>query len=290
VDLPPEILADTCAFCASPLVLSEGEGAPVDGVAPFVIGRKPAQERLARTLRDRWFLPSELRAATVRPEKLKGVLVPFWVFDVVVRSTWSARQGVEWEREERYEEVDDDGDTVTRTRTVREVEWFRTRGSHARSFRDHLVSGSRGLPEAESNALEPFDVGAARSFEPALTAGWIAERPTVGREEAEAVLLDELRQREREAVAEFLPADQVRSLRVDVHDARAERPPRLLLLPVWIATYRGSGATFRLLVNGQTGEVVGRTPVDKAKVAVAVVAVAAVLAALVYALQRWGTP
>ncbi len=45
---------------------------------------------------------------------------------------------------------------------------------------------------------------------------------------------------------------------------------RLLLLPVWIATYRHQGAVFRLLVNGQTGEVVGQVPRSNAKIALAV--------------------
>ena len=45
---------------------------------------------------------------------------------------------------------------------------------------------------------------------------------------------------------------------------------RLALLPAWIATYRSRGVVLRLLVNGQTGEVVGKIPVSGVKVALAV--------------------
>ena len=41
------------------------------------------------------------------------------------------------------------------------------------------------------------------------------------------------------------------------------------MLPVWIATYRFENKVFRLLVNGQTGEVVGETPTVWWKIALA---------------------
>jgi hypothetical protein len=63
---------------------------------------------------------------------------------------------------------------------------------------------------------------------------------------------------------------------VDVHEAE------LVLLPVWIATYRHADEVFRLLVNGQTGEVVGRAPRSMVKVVVAVLLGLVILAAVVF--------
>ena len=40
----------------------------------------------------------------------------------------------------------------------------------------------------------------------------------------------------------------------------------LALLPVWIATYRHGGDVFRLLVNGQTGETIGKVPNSLVKI------------------------
>ena len=45
---------------------------------------------------------------------------------------------------------------------------------------------------------------------------------------------------------------------------------RLVLLPVWIATFQHKGKVFRMLVNGQTGEVVGSVPKSKTKIGCAV--------------------
>ena len=58
------------------------------------------------------------------------------------------------------------------------------------------------------------------------------------------------------------------------------------LLPVWINAYQFRGETYRFLVNGQTGEVIGIAPISYVKVflvALAIVAVALLILALVTA-------
>jgi len=60
---------------------------------------------------------------------------------------------------------------------------------------------------------------------------------------------------------------------------------RLLLLPLWIATYLAGGKSFDVFVNANTGEVIGERPYSAVKIAAAVVAaIAAVTAA--YLLYR----
>jgi len=266
------VLADRCAFCESPLVDVEGEAEPPDRLAPFRIAREAAADRLGDYLAGRWFAPESVRRAGT-PERLRGVLVPFWSYEAVARSRYTARVGIWWYRTETYvttEIVDGKPRTVTRTRQVRETEWFPTAGSHVATYADHLVSGSAGLAEAEANALEPFDLGPARPFAPALLAGWTAERATIDHARARAVAASELEARENDAIRRFLPGDEVTSVQsetaVDVSGVG------LVLLPVWIATYRHAGDVFRVLVNGQTGEVVGRPPRSTAKVVAAIVA------------------
>lgn len=267
VTLPPEVVADRCVFCESPLVAgSEGGSEHADAVAPFLLDREGAASKLHGFLQGQWLAPKDVRAAD-RPADLHGVLVPFWVHDADARSRWSANVGIYWYRTETYwVTVTRDGKTTRemRTRQVQETEWFPTSGTHAATYSDQLVSGSKGLPEAEANALEPFDLGNALPYDARLLAGWVAERPTLDRRHAEEVARQELAQRENRAIAAFLPGDTHRKVQnqtdIDVSDVR------LVLLPVWIATYRWRDTVHRLLVNGQTGEVVGTVPKAWAKV------------------------
>lgn len=263
--MPQERLAGACAFCRSPLVDSARPGEIPDLVAPFVLTREQAAERLKRHLQGKSWAPGEVRR--LAPERLDGVLTPFFVHDAVARSSYVADVG-EW----YYVTV---GSGKNRRRE-RRTEWFALQGSHVSERTGHLVSGSKGLPESEANELEPFDLGRLAPFEPSRVAGWIAEWPTVTREEALATARAELQRAENESIRRFLPGDEVRNVRNTTE--LSGLAVRTALLPAWIATFRHRGGTLRLLVNGQTGEVVGKVPVSRAKVAVAILVPLALIA------------
>lgn len=272
------VIADRCVFCDSPLVAGRADVDHADVVAPFLVARRAAADRLSAWLAGRWLAPASVRAAGA-PSDLRGVLVPFWVHAATARSRWEAQVGIHWYRTETYwVTVTKDGKTTRemRTRRVQETEWFHSSGTHAASYSTHLVSGSRGLPEEEANALEPFDLGSARPYDAALLAGWVAERATIPRSEAASVARAELTAVEEQAVRRFLPGD--RAKRVQVHSSIDVEPGRLALLPVWIANYTWDGAVHRLLVNGQTGEVVGSVPTSWTRLGLAIAGGIAALA------------
>lgn len=257
VEVDAKILSTTCAFCDSPLVLSDKVAEPADKIAAFVVTRDQAATKLKGFLQGQWLAPESLRKAA-RPDELAGVLVPFYTFDATARTSFTCEVGVYWYRTETYT-VTVNGKTETRTRQVRETEWFPMNGTHGKVWLDHLVSASRGLPEAEANALEPFDLGQAVKFAPALTAGLVAEHPTVPHEEARRIATQELAGRERDVIAaKHLPGDTYRSLQSQTSCELGAT--ELVLLPVWVAAVRGPKGPVRLLVNGQTGEVVGNVP------------------------------
>lgn len=254
VELPPLVRSTTCAFCDNALVDVEAQAQePVDSVVPFSITRPQAAQRLTDFLSGRWFAPESVRRLT-RPDELSDVLVPFHVFDAVARSTFSVRIGIHWYRTETYT-VTVNGKTQTRTRQVRETEWFPLQGSHVRQWFDHLVSASRGLSEAYANELEPFDLGEAIPYAPSLLAGLTAERATVPKVEARQTASQELARLEQQVIARtHLPGDTHSNLESSTQSD--QQPPRLVLLPVWIAVVKGPKGPLRILVNGQTGEVV----------------------------------
>ncbi|MEM6930672.1 MAG: hypothetical protein AAF602_27310 [Myxococcota bacterium] len=281
VQLPAEALSVTCAFCDSPLVAATEHEEPVERIVSFVLDRSRAATRLARHLANRWLAPEPIRqaaaAASIRP-----VLVPFYAFDAETTTRFTARVGIHWWRTETYT-VTEDGKTVQKTRQVQETDWHELTGTHRGQWFDHLVSASRGLSEAETNALAPYDLGRSRPWSPALLAGLEAEWPVVDHATAEATARRGIRARaEARVTEEHLPGD------VNVPDALETQlelgDVELVLLPVWIATVPSSKGELRLLVNGQTGEVIGRVPVSPTKVAALVLAVAVIVLAGVWLL------
>ncbi|MEE2752029.1 MAG: hypothetical protein VX519_11420 [Myxococcota bacterium] len=274
VEFPEGNVSISCSYCASPLVDSERAKEEVSAVAPFRIQRSVAEQKLKEHLAGHFWAPAEVRKGMVRDHLLQGVLVPFWVFQGVARSHFSARVGIHWWRTETY--VDDKGNV--RTRQVRETEWFSHSGSAICALDGQLVSASTGLPEAESNALEPFDLGRAEPFDARLVSGWSAELPSIGRDTADGTCVEEVRTGEAARVAtRLLPGDEAVLKDIQTHVDIEEAS--LVMLPVWMASYRHGDEVYRQLVNGQTGLCVGEVPTSKLKIFTAVVG--AMLAALV---------
>jgi hypothetical protein len=274
-------LSAMCSYCDSPMVDEPRALPSFDGVVPFRVPQRGALEQLRTYLDNRRWAPAALREVRVHARGLRGVLVPFWVYEGVVRSDYRAKIGLHWYRTEKYT----DAEGKRKTREVRETEWFPLRGSAARQVEDHVVSASVGLPEREALALAPFDLGWSSSYDARLLSGFEAELPTISAIEAQRTAIDELREAEAARIlSELLPGDVNR---IDAIDSRIEvASRRLMLLPVWVATYRQGDVVLRLLVNGQTGKVTGRVPVSKAKVAALVLSLL-LLVGLLAALVWW---
>jgi hypothetical protein len=59
-----------------------------------------------------------------------------------------------------------------------------------------------------------------------------------------------------------------------------------VLLPLWIAAYRYNNKVYRFLVNGQTGEVVGKAPWSIFKIALLVLALIAISVAFYFIFRK----
>jgi len=282
----PATRSYVCPFCDSTYVVEFSQDATGRQRPEFVIGFAVAPEdarhsfyRWIRT--NSWFRPADLKTAQIA-EKLKGVYLPFWSFSVLAQSRWSATVGEYWYRTETYTTTDSKGKIVTRTRRVRQTEWWPLAGRHHRYYSGYLVSGSRGLPQHQADRIQPFQLPALKRYEPYFLAGWLSEEYSVARDEAWEICQREFYQREHRNVAAFLPGDTHRDLSVQTEFTNVNSD--LCLLPVYLLSYRYRGRLYRFLINGQTGKVAGDKPVSWLRIALAV---AGGLLLLMFAVLAW---
>ncbi len=267
----PDQRSYVCPFCDSTYVVEfsperSGRQRP-EFVIGFAVTPEQAQQKFTQWLRsNRWFRPGDLIRATIAG-KLKGVYLPFWAFSMLAESEWSASIGEYWYRTETYTTRDSKGNTVTRTRRVRETEWWPLSGRHARYYSGYLVSGSRGLPQRDAERIKPFHLPALKRYQPYYLAGWLSEEYSVERDDAFEACKQEFHRQEQSNVAAFMPGDTHRSLQVRTRFSKVNSD--LCLLPVYVLTYRHRDKLYRFLVNGQTGHCVGDKPLSWAKIALA---------------------
>jgi hypothetical protein len=273
----------TCPYCASPAVIerpaSVERPSPTFTVA-FSVGREAAQAAVRGWLGSRgFFTKSGLRTASI--DAMRGVYVPAFLYSALSRSQYQAEIGENYTETETYTTTDSSGKVVTRTRTVTRTEHRRLAGNHAAYILDVLVTASRGLSNAELEALEPFDFRSLRRYSPALLAGWIAEEPTLLPAEYAALARSEALEKIGWSLSAFMPGDSHQGL---VHSTTLERETAdLLHVPVWILAVRHhpEEPPLRVLVNGQTAKVIGNAPLSWVKILLVVLGVIAVVALVI---------
>jgi Zn finger protein HypA/HybF involved in hydrogenase expression len=270
-------MARRCDFCGSPQVVVREPGQqPIqpESVLPFRVDQKLATAKFAAWLGSLWLRPSNLQKLASVSE-MKGMYVPYWAFDASAHSDWTALAGHYYYVTETYTTTDDKGRTVQRQRQVQKVRWEPAWGSRDDGYDDLLVCGSRGLPPAMTQQLEPFDTLALAPYDPSYLAGWRAEEYSVDLNAAWKRGVERMEQSQRERCSRDVPGDTQRALHVT--NRFSDEKFKHILLPIWIAVYRYQGKPFQFLVNGQTGEVTGHAPWSAWRIALLCLAIAAIL-------------
>ena len=183
---------------------------------------------------------------------------------LVASSSYNARIGEDY----YVTEVSRDSKGRTSVKRKRKTEYYELSGPHHSYVSDVVVTASRGIPNDEVEAVEPFDLGELRRFSPSMVSGWTSEEPSMTREECLELARRESEGKIRGILRRFMPGDSCGGLQD--HTVLGKESIDLVLLPVWVFAirYRDDRPPIRLLVNGQTGKAWGKIPVSWTKVAI----------------------
>lgn len=276
VDIVRDNRSLRCPFCDSTYVVElppeQRTAQNPEFIIAFEITRERAQELFFEWIgKNSFFRPGDLTRKALT-EKQNGVYIPFWHFSMKTKSHWSAQIGEYWYRTETYTVRDSDGKTRTMTRTVQETEWWPLSGIYRKYYSGYMVSASKGLPQQEAAAIQPYRLNSMVRYRPMYLAGWMAEEYSIDLQAALLETQKEFRNREYSAINGFLPGDTQSGL--DVKTELEMGGSDLILLPVHVLSYRYHDRVFRFLVNGQTGKTYGEKPWSKARITAVVVSVA----------------
>jgi DNA-directed RNA polymerase subunit RPC12/RpoP len=290
VSFPPAHVSGRCAYCASAQLVkvaasSMGDLREPDGVVPFTVGRGGVLEAMGRWLEEqsrRIGIPDDLRAAAVIQSGMP-LYVPFWTFDIAGEVEWSGMVradmeigGVSLDGFDSAARLGGvaaglflgDADLVTRAtgglvaKHYGNEQMTYAAGTAAVLMNDILVPATRSLP-ADSLGKLTFDLGIARPYSDDLLASWPAEVYTVSMADASLSARVRAMDKVNDDIQMQANGTSPNNLRCDRRGV-AVMSYKLLLLPVWVVTYRYRERPFRALINGQTAQVTGETPFSNA--------------------------
>lgn len=267
------LAATSCPFCDSPIVMKgqfSGDLRP-DYVIPFKLDKKAAKDGLKKHLEGKRLLPKIFMDQN-HIDEIKGVYVPFWLFDTDVDANIRFR--------------------ATKTRMWSDSNYDYTEISHymvqrggSVGFAHVPVDGSSKMADDLMESIEPFDFSEAVPFQTAYLAGYLADRYDVTAEESVKRANERVKKSTEEAFEDTVKGYSsvtTESSSVQFRGGTA----KYALYPVWLLNTTWNGERYTFAMNGQTGKFVGNLPVDKAAAIRWMLGLTAVCSAVAYGVAR----
>lgn len=232
-----------CPFCGSEKLSSRSDARTLrpSGVVPFQIEQSQAESLLRTWLSQGFWKPGDASQRSTL-SKVTQVYVPFWVFSATTETAWTA-----------------DSSAVT---AGARGNWRPMFGTRVGTYDDVLVGASGTLTPAEVREIAPFDISSAVQPEAIDLNNVIVEEFRVTRRDARMHASALVEQYEAGHAQQSIPGS-IRNLNTNVRIQDMRSVP--LLLPIWILVYQYKNQPYRVLVNGQTGEVFGTSPFSYVK-------------------------
>lgn len=273
--LQGNVISDKCEFCDAPLTLDmkqTDKKLKPQAIIPFKVEKNKCNDLFKNWVKGLWFKPSNLVESTTHKEQFAGVYIPYWTYDAQGRAWYKGQRG-----EHYYVEVEEN-------KKERRTNWFRTSGNVSKFFDDILVPASTSLPYSLLDSLEPFNYKEVMGFDPKYLSGFKCETYSIGLKEgfekAKKTMEDEL---------EDMAKDQIGGdeQKIDFIEYKFFNTTfKHLLLPIWITAFPYKGKVYRVIINGQTGKVVGDCPRSVLKIIAFILGIVGVIGLIIWLLKK----
>ena len=259
--------AFSCPYCGNPTTIPgqfSGMLKP-DYVIPFKYEKKQAVEALQKHYGNRFLLPKAFKD-TNHLQEVKGVYVPFWLYDGVASGNCTY-EGI---KSKTYKK----GDMQITEKDIYAVE---RRGTM--EFEKIPADASTKMDDALMDSIEPYDYKGLKPFVQAYLTGYLADKYDVSAEDNK----ERACKRAKESTKAALKADvkgyntvSSKSEKVKVKQGKVN----YAMMPVWLLHTKWNNQDFTFAMNGQTGKMVGDLPVDGMKLGITSVLIAIITFAL----------
>lgn len=241
--------ATSCPYCGNPNIIPgklSGFFKP-DFVIPFKFNRDEAITALKKHYRKKPLLPSAFSKQN-HIEEIKGVYVPFWLFDCDTHGNckYQATTSRSWR----------EGDYV-----CTETKYYDVERSGDVRFNGIPVDGSSKMPDNHMESIEPFDYSELKEFSLAYLPGYLADKYDVDSEHSKARAFSRaIYTTDQEFLNTVTGYDNVVKTGGDVNVTGHSK--KYGLLPVWMLYTKWQNKDFLFAMNGQTGRLIGDLPIS----------------------------
>ena len=237
-------MSGRCPFCGSTTVTSIDEGddmiAPT-AVIPFKISQEEASKIFHKWIKSKFFVAAEVKNSS-KLNGFTGVYLPYWTFDADTVTEYSGYFG--------YDRLSGD---------KRYTDWKKRKGTIAKFLNDYPIFASRRfVSNGYFKRIAHYNTDVAKIYTPAVLAGFLTERYSIGLEEAWTMAKQKLVGEFRREARIREKADKIN--KVDVSTTYSNIKFKYVLAPLWISSFTVKGKNYSIFINGQTGDIAGPCP------------------------------
>jgi len=262
VQVPPSDRRDLkCPFCDTAYVAEAA--APAEGVVkpesliPFRFDAAACRSAFGEWIGAGWFRPNNLKALA-RLDKIAGLYLPFFTFDALAQSAWTAMAGFYYYVTERVQETEN-GRSVWRDKQVRKVRWEPASGSRRDRYDDVLVPAVQNQRMDLILKVYPYDTKAGLvPYDPAYLAGFGVLNPDMPLKAVYQIARQSMESDQVQRCSGDVPGDTQRDLRVRTD--LSEQTFKHVICPLWVGSFRYKGKVYPFVLNGESGKLYGEKP------------------------------
>lgn len=267
--------ASSCPYCGNPTIVPgqfTGSIKP-DFVIPFKIEKNEAVDKLKQHYGKRYLLPKMFKDGS-HLEEIKGVYVPFWLYDGVAVGDCT------------YEAYNEEKKR-TATEEITTKKHFHVERKATMAFTKIPADASTKMDDTYMDSIEPYDYKDLKPFTQAYLTGYMADKYDVSvKEDAPRAI-----NRAKESIKNAMFSEVMKTYNhaspkkenISVEQGKVY----YAMMPVWMLSTNWNGKDYKFAMNGQTGKMVGDLPVDNGKFWATMIAMLLVFAGLGFAIPTW---
>jgi len=245
--------AARCPYCENYIIFDERVNGIYEPrfIIPFQHSREMVKKLLKSKFKRNIFAPVDF-LSEAKLNSMEGNYVPFWLYDYDTNCEYKGEG------------------TKIRTWRAGEMEYTETSYYHIYRnmdifFQKIPVDASVKMSDNIMDLMEPYQYEQLMEFKPDYMSGFQGEKYNMDSKEvafrARGKMEADSKTMLNQSVGGYV---RIRTIAEDVHIAR--EAANYALLPVWLYQYQYNDKDYPFYINGQTGKIIGKTPVSPGKV------------------------
>lgn len=227
-----------CVYCGNPTIVFDrvSQVKRPDIIIPFTVTKEQAEAKIRERLRKGFLIPKEVKNFKV--ELLRGIYIPYYVTNLTYADSL-VLSGVHSSGK--------NSTTYYYLRTAR------------CEFNQITTDASNNLNDSISQRLEPYNLKEFKEFDEDYLSGFYADIADVETDEAKRTAAYRAKEIFEKAMLDSISGSS-RKIRRNSPRYRYNGKPVMAMFPAWFLTFRYKDRPYTVLVNGQTGKLVGGVP------------------------------